>query len=135
MNAQMELVRTDAKKRMAESKRIPAKTVFPVTITACREQEALVPWKGGPFTVGILDIKLKSGPVVLVNGNRIEIPYGAKKRITVRALKELAKAYIGSVIMAKKGSAYVRMTDLEVIEIPEAGGQVEIKSLPSFQTE
>jgi len=134
MNAQTELVRTDAKERR-ESKRAPAKTAFPVTVTACREPAPLVPRQGGPLAVGILDIKLMSGPVVLVDGNRIEIPFGARKRITVRALKELAKAYVGSVIMAKRGSSYVRMTDSEVIEIPEAGGQFEIKSLPSFQTE
>lgn len=113
----------------------PVRAAFPMVVTACREQAPLVPRKAGLFAVGILDIRLKSGPIVLVDGNRLEIPFGTRKRITVRALKELAKAYIGSVIMARRGSSYVRMTDSEVIEIPEAGGQVEIKSLPSFQTE
>jgi len=88
-----------------------------------------------PFPVRIMDITLKSGREFYVDGKRHELPYGARNRITVRAFKKLVKGYEGSIVLVRKGNSYVRLRDSEAIEIPEAGEELEIKSMPSFRLE
>lgn len=119
---------------------------FPVTVTAFPDEKkpsvfpqglpALAGRKNGkPVPVGILSIELRSGPVISVDGNKVEIPYGIRKRITVRALKKLGKAYLGSVLMVQRRNSWVRLRDHEAIEVPKSGDDVKIKSMPSFRTE
>lgn len=119
---------------------------FPVTVTAlpCERKPSMFPLglpalvgrkNGKPVPVGILSIELKSGPVIFVDGNKVEMPNGVRKRITVRALKKLGKAYLGSVLMVQRGNSWVRLRDHEAIEVPKSGEDVKMKSLPSFRTE
>jgi len=82
-----------------------------------------------------MDITLKSGRIMHVDGRKVELPYGVKDKITVRALKELAKGYAGSIILAQRGNNWVRLRDHEAVEIPKAGERLELKSLPSFRVE
>jgi len=104
--------------------------VFRAQLPACAERRELK-----PFPVRIMDITLKSGREFYVEGIRHELPYGVKNRITVRAFKELVKGYAGSIVLVRKGNSYVRLRDSEAIEIPEAGKELEIKSMPSFRLE
>jgi hypothetical protein len=118
---------------------------FPVTVTACSTAvpsafASAFPSLAGkslmrPAPVGILDIRLRSDRKVVVNGRQVEIPYGAKKFITVKALKKLAKAYAGSVMVIRRGNSWLRLRDYEPVAIPENGKQAELKSLPSFRLE
>lgn len=104
--------------------------VFGARLPACAEKKDLK-----PLPVRIMDITLKSGREFYVDGKRLRLPYGVKKRITVRALKELASGYVGSVVLVRRGNSYVRLREHESIEIPEAGEELEVKSLPSFRLE
>lgn len=121
---------------------------FPVTVTACSNAApsalaSAFPALAGraekslmrPAPVGILDLRLTSERKMVVNGRQVEIPYGAKKFITVKALKKLAKAYVGSVMVMRRGNSWVRLRDHEPVAIPENGRQAELKSLPSFRLE
>lgn len=118
---------------------------FPVAITACvaarppalfaNSLPVLAERRRPLAPVRIMDITLKSGRTMLVDGRRLELPYGVKDKITVRALKELAKGYAGSIILAMRGNQWVRLRDHEAVEIPKAGERLELKSLPSFRVE
>lgn len=119
---------------------------FPVTVTACVMERLPAVMTGSlpslgegkgrqPAPVRTLDIVLKGNREVNVDGRAVAIPFGTKKKITVRALKKLAKGYLGSIVLARRGNSWVRLRDDEAVEIPEAGGRLEMKSLPSFQLE
>jgi hypothetical protein len=121
---------------------------FPVTVTACstampsafaRNLPALTGSAEKSLTrpapVGILDIRIGSDRRLVVDGRPIAIPRGVKRWIPVRALKKLANAYLGSVLMARRGQSWLRLKDSELVEIPENGERAELRSLPSFQTE
>ena len=121
---------------------------FPITVTACSAPMppafagSLPALIGGaekgltmPAAVGILDICIGSDRRLVVDGRPIAIPRGVKRWIPVRALKKLANAYLGSVLMARRDQSWVRLKDHELVEIPENGERAELRSLPSFQTE
>jgi len=121
---------------------------FPVTITACSTAMppafagSLLALIGGkekgltqPAPVGILDIRIGSDRRLVVDGRSVEIPRGVKRWIPVRALKKLAKAYVGSVLMARRDQSWVRLKEHELVEIPGPGRQAEMKVLPNFRVE
>jgi hypothetical protein len=111
---------------LPDAGRKPAR--FPVAVSVCVAERP-------PAPVRVMDITLKSSRSMLVDGRRLELPYGVKDKITVRALKALAKGYAGSIILAQKGNEWVRLRDHEAIDIPKAGERLELKSLPSFRVE
>ena len=85
--------------------------------------------------VRIQDIELKSDRSIVIDGNRIEIPMGAKSHLTVGALKKLAGSYRGSLILERKGKSSVLLEDDDIIEIPKSGEKLELTVVPSFKTE
>ncbi len=118
---------------------------FPLTVTACKMEPPAV-FAGvlsglrdsralalAPVTVR--DISLESGRKIAVDDKAIEIPNGVKKRITIRALKRLSKAYPGSIVLVKKGNSWKRLRNSDVVELPGPGENVEFKNVPSFQLE
>jgi len=128
---------------LPDAGRKPAR--FPVAVTVCVAEKppalfanslpALAERRRLPAPVRVMDITLKSGRTILVDGRRLELPYGVKDKITVRALKAFAKGYAGSIILAMRGNQWVRLRDHEAVEIPKAGERLELKSLPSFRVE
>lgn len=88
-----------------------------------------------PFPVRIQDIELRDGRSIIVDGKKVEIPFGVQKRLTVGAVKKLAGSYSGSLMLEKKGNSSVRLRDDEIIELPGPGEKVEWKIVPSFKTE
>jgi len=85
------------------------------------------------FPVTVFDITIKRRKV-LVNDVVVEIPLGAKSKLTVRAIKKLSHAYIGSVVLASTPAGWVRLQDSDVVEIPR-DGRLSLKSVPSFRLE
>jgi len=128
---------------LPDARRKPAR--FPVAVSVCVAEKppalfakpllVLAERRLPPAPVRVMDITLQSGRSMLVDGRRLELPYGVKDKITVRALKALAKGYAGSIILAQRGNQWVRLRDDEAVEIPKAGERRELKSLPSFQVE
>jgi hypothetical protein len=84
--------------------------------------------------VKIQDIQLKDGRSIIVDGRKIEIPFGTKEKISVKAIKKLAGSYPGSLILQERNGEAVRLRDDDVIELPKHGN-VELKVVPSFRTE
>ena len=128
------------------SGKLPAGRRFPFTVTLCaREAEGTfkpalpaLRKNGGALRkrkVGITDLTLRSDRKLVVDGNVIDLPLGVKSYITGKALKKIAGAYVGGVVMKWEGNAWVRVRDDDVVRIPENGPDTELKSMPSFQLE
>jgi hypothetical protein len=98
-------------------------SVFPSPCSASRTS----------FPVTVFDITLKKR-TILVNDIVVEIPLGARSRLTVRAIKKLSHAYTGAVVLASTPKGWVRLRDSDVVEIPR-DGHLSLKSVPSFRLE
>ena len=118
---------------------------FPLTVTACKIKppavfaaglpELMNPGEQALAPVTVRDISLESGRKIAVDDRAVEIPKGVKKRITIRALKKLSKAYPGSIVLVRKGNSWKRLRNSDVVELPGSGESLEFKNVPSFQLE